>query len=82
MTILIAAITVIVLLLALGIDFGLIAAGILILLTAILAAITIFFVCCAVRLVFSKPCSGELSEIRKVGKNSFDCAFYNVDGDE
>jgi hypothetical protein len=82
MTLLVTLVVIIALLLILGIDFGIVAAGILVLATTVLGLMTVFFILCTVALIMSKPCTGKLSEIRKIGRNRFDSAVYSVDGEE
>lgn len=82
MEILIGIIVIIALCLCLGVDISLIMGAVVALLSLTLGVITLFFVYCAVLLAGSKRHDAKFLRIGKNPAGKYDCAYYQIDGEE
>lgn len=81
MEILAGAAVIVVLLLCLGVDWGMIAMGIMGLIGLGMVMLAIFFLVCAAVLLCAKRVTAFFSELRR-GDRHFDVAYYIIDGRE
>ncbi|MDE7192541.1 MAG: hypothetical protein K2O14_01095 [Oscillospiraceae bacterium] len=81
MEILVGAAVIVVLLLCLGVDWGIIAMGIMALIGLGMVLLAIFFLVCAAALPGAERVSAVFTELRR-GNGRFDVAYYVIDGRE
>lgn len=82
MEFLIGAVIIIILLLLLGVSWGAITYGIVILIGAVVSLLLIFFTAFTIRLLISEKKTGKFTRIGRPEKFKYDVAFYEIDGEE
>ena len=80
MELLIILIVVIVLLIIMGISFEFIMFGLMLLMSTMMLALTIFFVWCICRLTVCKKCEGKLAKVEINPKFGFGTPHYDISG--
>lgn len=81
MELLVGAFVIIILLLCLGVDWGMIAMGIMGLIGLGMVILAVFFIVCAAALLSSESVTAVFTELRR-GNRRFDVAYYMIGGRE
>lgn len=82
MEFLIGAVIIILLLLLLGVSWGAITYGIVILIGVVVSLLFVFFTAFTVRLLLAQKKTGKFTRIGRTEKIKYDVAFYEIDGEE
>lgn len=81
MELLVGAVVIIILLLCLGVDWGMIAMGIMGIIGLGMVILAVFFIVCAAALLSSESVTAVFTELRR-GNRRFDVAYYMIGGRE